>query len=193
MIELIRTCFDESMDVKKRTLESDECVDAIASIAQALVQSIDSGGKLILCGNGGSASDALHMAGEIVGRFQTERVPWPAVVLNADVATMTAIANDYGYEEVFARQAEAHVNRGDVFLGISSSGNSSNVVQAMGVASRKGALVASLVGHNGGKMAQISDISLIVPSEVTARIQEVHILAIHTICQIVEDCLKDVG
>lgn len=140
----------------------------------------------MLCGNGGSASDALHFAGEIVGRFQKERAAWPAVVLNADVATMTAIANDYSYDDMFARQAEAHVTSKDVFIGISTSGNSKNVLKAVNLSKDKGAVTVGFLGKDGGEISKAADYSLVVPSNVTARIQEVHILAIHIICEIVE-------
>ena len=143
------------------------------------------------CGNGGSASDALHFAGEIIGRFQREREAWPAIVLNADVATMTAIANDYGYEEIFSRQAEGHCKPGDVFIGISTSGNSKNVIKAIRAAKKKGCKTAGLLGKEGGMIKDIVDYSIIIPCNVTARIQECHILLIHIICEIVERYLDE--
>ena len=145
----------------------------------------------MLCGNGGSASDALHFAGEIVGRFQKERSAWPAVVLNADVATMTAIANDYSYDDVFARQAEGHVKPGDLFIGISTSGNSENVLRAARTAKAKGAKTAALLGKDGGKIAREVDYPLIVHYNVTARVQECHICMIHILCEIAESILAD--
>ena len=123
MNELIKERLKESIQVKEKILSDDMLISQIAELGEKIAEAISSGYKLVLCGNGGSASDALHFAGEIVGRFQKERDPWPAVVLNADVTTMTAIANDYSYDDVFARQASAHVNTGDVFIGISTSGN----------------------------------------------------------------------
>lgn len=138
----------------------------------------------------GSASDALHFAGEIVGRFIRERDAWPAVVLNADVATMTAIGNDYGYDDVFSRQAQAHCQEGDVFIGISTSGNSENVRRALEMAKSKGCKTAALLGKDGGIIGKIADIPLIVPCNTTARVQESHILLIHIMCELVERDLE---
>ena len=144
-----------------------------------------------MCGNGGSASDALHFAGEIVGRFQKERKAWPAVVLNSDVATMTAIANDYSYDDMFARQAEGHVNKGDILIGISTSGNSENVLRAVRVAKSKGAKTVALLGKDGGKIAKEVDYPLVVRYNTTARVQECHICIIHILCEISENILAN--
>lgn len=191
MNELIEQRIKESICVKQSLLEDMQLCENVSNLADEIARSIGNGGKLVLCGNGGSASDALHFAGEIVGRFQAERNPWPAVVLNADVATMTAIANDYGYDEVFARQAEGHLRSGDVFVGISASGNSENVLRGARVATRKGAKTAALLGKDGGKIRSEVDFPIVVRSNVTARVQESHICLIHIICEIVEECLKD--
>ena len=126
-VEIVKQRIADSIKVKQELLDNAQLIDVVSALADEIVDCIDRGGKLVLCGNGGSASDALHFAGEIVGRFVKERKAWPAVVLNADVATMTAIANDYGYDDVFARQAEGHLTEKDVFIGISTSGNSENV------------------------------------------------------------------
>ena len=161
----------------------------IADISKQLTNVIKSGNKLILCGNGGSASDALHFAGEIVGRFQMNRSAWSAVVLNSDVATITAIANDYGYDEVFARQAEAHVRPGDLFIGISTSGNSENVLRAINVAKEKGAITAAFLGKDGGRIKDIVDYPVVIECDTTARVQESHICIIHIICELVEKAM----
>lgn len=190
MNELIKERLKESIQVKEKILSDDMLISQIAELGEKIAEAISSGYKLVLCGNGGSASDALHFAGEIVGRFQKERDPWPAVVLNADVTTMTAIANDYSYDDVFARQASAHVNTGDVFIGISTSGNSENVLRAAKVSQEKGAYTAALLGKTGGKIGKIVDCPIIVPSNVTARIQESHICIIHILCEITEDKLS---
>ncbi|MCH4020927.1 MAG: SIS domain-containing protein [Erysipelotrichaceae bacterium] len=190
MNELIKERLKESIQVKEKILSDDMLISQIAELGEKIAEAISSGHKLVLCGNGGSASDALHFAGEIVGRFQKERDPWPAVVLNADVTTMTAIANDYSYDDVFARQASAHVNTGDVFIGISTSGNSENVLRAAKVSQEKGAYTAALLGKTGGKIGKIVDCPIIVPSNVTARIQESHICIIHILCEITEDKLS---
>lgn len=185
-IELIKQRISDSIAVKQGLLENEELLNTVASLANEIVTSIAKGGKIVTCGNGGSASDALHFAGEIVGRFVKERKAWPAVVLNADVATMTAIANDYGYDDVFARQAEGHVKSGDVFIGISTSGNSENVYRAMLKAKEIGATTACLVGKDGGKIGREADLSIIVPCNVTARVQECHINIIHILCEMAE-------
>ena len=177
------------MRVKQELLENETLLKNVEQMATQIVKALKAGNKLVLCGNGGSASDALHFAGEIVGRFQLERPAWPAVVLNADVASMTAIANDYGFEEGFARQAEGLVSKGDVFVGISTSGNSPNVLRALQTAGRKGAITVGLTGRDGGKMAHEADISIVVPCDTTARIQESHILLIHIVCELVESGL----
>lgn len=183
---------NESIAVKQALIQDEQYLAVIEALAIDIVQCINKGGKLVICGNGGSASDALHFAGEIVGRFQKERKAWPAVVLNADVATMTAIANDYGYEDVFARQAEGHVNIGDIFIGISTSGNSGNVYRAAIVSKKYGAKVASLTGKDGGKISKISDYPIIIPCNNTARVQESHIATIHILCEIVECKLVEI-
>ena len=187
MKEIIRERIKESVDLKQSLLSDNELLETVSIVAESIVAAIKSGKKLVLCGNGGSASDALHFAGEIVGRFQKERKAWPAVVLNADTTTMTAISNDYGYDEVFARQAEAHVNPGDIFIGISTSGNSGNIYKAIGVAKEKGAKTVGLLGKDGGKIKTLVDYPIVIHSNVTARVQECHILLIHIICEIVEE------
>ena len=189
-IELIKERISESIAIKKLLLENDILISAVSGLANQIVFSLSKGGKLVICGNGGSASDALHFAGEIVGRFIKERRAWPAVVLNADVASMTAIANDYGYNDMFARQAEGHLKPEDVFIGISTSGNSENVYRAMQKAKDIGAYSACLVGKDGGKIGKESDLSIVVPCDVTARVQECHILIIHILCELVEEMLS---
>ena len=152
MNKLICERIEDSIRLKQSLLEDRELLKTVENLAVEIAKCLKNGGKLVLCGNGGSASDALHFAGEIVGRFQRERSPWPAVVLNADVATMTAIANDYGYDEVFSRQARGHMNLGDVFVGISTSGNSENVLRTVMAAEEMGAVTAALLGRDGGSV-----------------------------------------
>lgn len=191
MKELMKQRISESIEVKKGLLENEKLLSTLESLTSDIVEAIKSGHKLVLCGNGGSASDALHFAGEIVGRFVRERSAWPAVVLNADVATMTAIGNDYGYDDVFARQAQGHCQEGDVFIGISTSGNSENVLRAVNMAKSKGCKTAALLGKDGGKIGKIVDYPLIVPCNTTARVQESHILLIHIMCELFERELCD--
>lgn len=189
MYDAIIERIQDSINVKKGLLENEKLLQTISNLADVVTETIKSGHKLVICGNGGSASDSLHFAGEIVGRFQKERNAWPAVVLNADVATMTAIANDYGYDDVFARQAQGQVNAGDLFIGISTSGNSENVYRAADVAKGKRAKTAALLGKDGGKIGKQVDYPIIVPCNVTARVQESHIMIIHILCEIAEDNL----
>lgn len=191
-VELIKKRISDSIVVKQGLLENETLINTVSALADAIVDCISKGGKLVICGNGGSASDALHFAGEIVGRFVKERKAWSAVVLNADVATMTAIANDYGYEDVFARQAEGHVKAGDIFVGISTSGNSENVYRAQQKAKELGAKTACLVGKDGGKIGRDADFSIIVPCNVTARVQESHINIIHILCELAETKLSEI-
>lgn len=189
MYELVKERIEESIRVKQGLLENNGLLEKVSELADEIVACIRRGGKLVLCGNGGSASDALHFAGEIVGRFQKERDAWPAVVLNSDVATMTAIANDYSYDEVFSRQAEAHLTSKDILIGISTSGNSKNVLKAIEIAKKKGAKTAALLGKDGGKIAPEVNYALVVPCNVTARVQESHICLIHILCEIAENIL----
>ncbi len=187
---LIKERIQDSIDVKVGLLKNDALISTVERLANEIVEAIKQGKKLVICGNGGSASDALHFAGEIVGRFQKEREAWSAVVLNADVATITSIANDYGYDDVFARQAQGHCNRGDIFIGISTSGNSENVLRAVKVAKEKGCKTAALLGKDGGKIKELVGYPIVIPCNVTARIQESHIMLIHIICEMVEEKLR---
>lgn len=181
---------NDSIILKQKLITDMQLLQNVSELSEKIVSCLKENGKLVLCGNGGSASDALHFAGEIIGRFQHERKAWPALVLNADVAVMTAIANDYGYENIFARQAEAYIHCKDVFIGISTSGNSENVLRASKIAQEKGAVTAALLGWNGGHIGKMVQYPIIVPSEVTARIQECHITLIHILCELVEEGMK---
>lgn len=158
----------------------------LEAAALIIYQSVRDGGKILACGNGGSASDASHFVGEMLGRFRTERMPLPAVCLNSDPATVTAIANDYGYEKVFERQVVGLGWPRDVLLAISTSGNSPNVVAAAAAAGLKNMKVIGLVGHPKSTLALRSTVALSVPGSCAGRIQEVHIFAIHTLCEMVD-------
>ncbi len=190
MDEIVKTRIEESILLKKKLIKNDAIEEQVLKIANEIVGTYKRGGKLIICGNGGSASDALHFAGELVGRFKKERKSYPAVVLNADVATMTAISNDYGYEEVFARQIEGFGNKGDLFVGISTSGNSTNIYKAVDRANGLGLVTVALLGGNGGKIGKIANYPIIVPSTDTARIQECHICLIHILCELIENDME---
>lgn len=174
----------QSVEVHKRLLDS--CLSAATSAAEALVFSYRRGGKALFFGNGGSAADAQHLAAEFVGRFLTERDPFPAIALNANSSAVTAIANDYGYEMVFARQLQALAAPGDVAVAISTSGNSQNVIEAVLLARRIGLLTVGLTGASGGRLRELVDVLIAVPSDETPRIQECHILIGHALCDVVE-------
>lgn len=151
-----------------------------------IVAAYKRGGKVVLFGNGGSAADAQHIACELVGQFFLKREAFPAIALTTNTSTLTAVANDYGYETVFSRQVEALVNEKDVVIGISTSGNSPSVVEAMKIAKIKGAKTIALTGNDGGKLAEAADLALIIPSNSTPRIQEAHITIGHIVCELVE-------
>lgn len=191
MEEIIRKRINESIAIKESLLKDEDMLAKISALAADIAYCIKNSGKILVCGNGGSASDALHMVGEIVGRFQKERRPWAAISLNSDVATMTAIANDYDYNEIYARQVKALMNCNDIVLGISTSGNSQNIYNAIIQAKCLGGKTAALLGRDGGKIKKEVDYPIIVSSDVTARIQETHITIIHIICEILENKLVE--
>jgi D-sedoheptulose 7-phosphate isomerase len=179
----------KELNSHKETIEKtiETMADDIESASKVVVESLKRGNKVLLCGNGGSAADAQHIAAELTGRYKTERVSLPAIALTTDTSALTAIGNDYGYDRVFVRQAEAFLQKGDIMIGISTSGNSANVIEAFKLAKDKGATTIALSGRDGGAMKEHADINLIVPSDNTPRIQEMHILIGHTICQIIDD------
>lgn len=158
----------------------------VASAGLRVRTALEKGRKILICGNGGSAADSQHMAAEFVGRFVKERQSLPALALTVDTSLLTAVGNDYGFDCVFSRQVEGLGQEGDVLIAISTSGNSANVVKAVKTAKEKGIYVIALTGENGGILAKESDLCLVVPSQVTARIQEMHIMIIHMICEIAE-------
>lgn len=161
--------------------------DVIAAAAAKIIAAFRKGGKLIVFGNGGSAADAQHFAAELVVKFEKKRKALPAIALTVNTSSITACANDFSYEEIFSRQLEAILSDGDIVVGISTGGNSPNVARALEYASSRGVLTVALSGREGGRIAEIADVVLRAPSDVTARVQECHILAIHAICKIVED------
>ena len=161
-------------------------IGVIESIVRFIISAYKAGGKVVLFGNGGSAADAQHIACELIGRFGIKRQAFPAIALTTNTSTLTAVANDYGYEKVFSRQVEALVNEKDVAIGISTSGDSANVIEAIETAKMKGAKTIGLSGGDGGKLAKVADLVLIVPSDSTPRIQESHITIGHIVCDLVE-------
>ena len=183
MKDIIRNELNEHIEVAKST----HCLnDAVAISAQLCIDCLKKGGKILLFGNGGSAADAQHIAAELVGRYKVKRKGLPAIALTTDTSALTAISNDYGYNHIFDRQVEALVNKGDVAIGISTSGNSVNVINALKVASKLNCYTIGFSGQDGRAMKDICDITLDVPSEDTPRIQEMHILLGHTICHLID-------
>ncbi|HEX6280043.1 MAG TPA: SIS domain-containing protein [Pyrinomonadaceae bacterium] len=177
-----------SLNEHLRTFESviDTLPDDIRSCGEILISTLKAGNKILVCGNGGSAADAQHIAAEFVGRYETERVSLPAIALTTDTSALTAIGNDYGFEYMFARQVESLAREGDCLIAISTSGNSPNVIAAMMKARTAGCRVIGLTGEGGKKLAGLSDASILVPSERTARIQEAHITIAHIWCEMVD-------
>ncbi|WP_430459914.1 phosphoheptose isomerase [Thalassolituus sp. LLYu03] len=176
--------------IETKTLSAEQLPPYIERGAQVMVNALLNGGKILTCGNGGSAGDAQHFSSELLNRFERERPSLPAIALTTDSSTVTSIANDYSYNEIFSKQIRALGNPGDVLLAISTSGNSGNVVQAIQAAHERDMTVVALTGKNGGHMASLltaDDVEIRVPANVTARIQEVHLLVIHCLCDLI-DC-----
>lgn len=194
IIERVRQHFTDSIQTKINT--ADSLLDVIGMAGKRVAQCLLDGHKIMSCGNGGSACDALHFSGEMLNRFKHERPSLPAIALAADISTLTSIANDYHFNEVFAKQLRALGQPGDLLLAISTSGNSDNVINAIKSAHDRNINVIALTGHDGGKIAEIltaDDIEIRVPAVDTARIQETHLLIIHCICDIVDFQLFDHG
>jgi len=187
MKDFVLKSFSDSAAVKQQFAR--DHADRITTVAQLLVTAFREGHKVLLFGNGGSATDAAHIAAEFVGRYKRERAPLPAIALATDIAAITCIANDYGFEELFARQVRAHGRKGDIAIGISTSGNSPNVLKGVAAARECGMITVAWTGGTGGKLAGLVDHSFIVPSTVTARIQESHITLGHVLCELVEETL----
>lgn len=164
--------------------------DQIFEVSQLCVDTLQLGNKILICGNGGSAADAQHFAAELIGRYKSERRGLSAIALTTDTSTLTAIGNDYGYDRVFERQVESLAIKGDLIIGISTSGNSENVVKALRLAKKLNCKTVGLTGKTGGAMCEVSDINIVIPSNDTARIQEMHILIIHIICQIIDNAFS---
>ncbi len=179
----------ESIRVKEECLKSQ--AGPIEEAARCIIGSLKKGGKVILFGNGGSAADAQHLTAELVGRFRRERDPIPALALSVNTSILTSIANDYGYEAVFKRQIEALGMPGDVAIGISTSGNAESVIEAINAASKRGIKTLALTGGDSGHLAKVVDIAIVVPSQETAHIQEVHITIGHLLCELIEEALTD--
>ncbi len=184
---ILRKNIEGSIEVHGHILEA--CLPAMTAAAGALIAAFRSGHKALFFGNGGSAADAQHLAAEFLGRYLRERRPLPAVALHTNASAVTAIANDYGYEHVFSRQLQALATAGDVAVGISTSGNSQNILEALTVARQMGVYTIGLTGASGGRMRELVDVLIAAPSNETPRIQECHILVGHALCDAVEQAI----
>ena len=184
---ILRQNIASSIEVHSRVLEA--CLPAMTLATDALIAAYRAGNKAIFFGNGGSAADAQHLAAEFLGRYLRERRPMPALALHANSSAVTAIANDYGYEQVFSRQLQAFAVAGDVAFGISTSGNSQSVIEALAAARKLGLVTIGLTGASGGRMREVVDVLIAAPTQETPRIQECHILIGHAICDAVEQAM----
>lgn len=189
MSEFIKNILQESCDTKQRLINDESLLGIIQDVIAVCVDALSKGNKLLLAGNGGSASDAQHIAAELVGRYEKDRKGLPAIALTTNTSELTAISNDYGYENVFQRQLQALANNGDVFFGLSTSGNSSNIINAMEQCKQLGVITIAMTGETGGQMKALSDYCINVPATNTARIQEVHITIGHIVCKAIEDSI----
>ncbi len=181
----MKAIFEESLSVKEAFMKSS--LPQLAQVVDMIVTCYRQGGKILIFGNGGSSSDACHIAGELVSRFYKDRKGLPAIALGTNMATLTSISNDYSYEEIFAREVEAHGRPGDIAIGISTSGNSKNVLKGMEKAHSLGLKTIALTGGTGGKLKEMADLAIVVPSKMTPRIQETHITLGHAFCELVEE------
>ena len=184
-MQRIKNFLNASADLKYQVAET--LSEKVLEATRLIQESLKNGGKLLLMGNGGSAADAQHIAAELVGRFKKERAGIPALALTVDTSSLTALGNDYGFELIFSRQVEALARKGDVLLGFSTSGNSENVLRAFKLASEMGVVTIAFLGKEGGRAKDLVNLAIVVPSDDTARIQEVHITLGHIICEIIEE------
>lgn len=186
MKDLIKQRIQESIEAKQKFLAEEENVESIVKVVEEMVGCFKNDGKVLICGNGGSAADAQHISGELVDRFMLERKGLPVIALTTDTSVITAWGNDKDFNDIFARQVEALGKGGDILIGISTSGNSQNIVDAIEKAKEIGIKIISLTGKDGGKIKEISDVNLNVNSESTPRVQEVHEVIYHIVCELVE-------
>jgi D-sedoheptulose 7-phosphate isomerase len=183
----IQDIIQASIDVKQKILQDPNLINSVSEITSVIVEAFKAGKRIYFCGNGGSAADAQHLAAEFSGRFYTDRKALPAEALHCNSSYLTAVANDYSYDVVYARLVDGIANSGDVLIGLSTSGNSGNIIKAFEAARNKSVITVGFTGSTGGKMKEISDHLLNVPSNDTPRIQESHIMLGHIICQLVEE------
>ncbi len=188
-IKMILEQADELAQVNRKLLADKLLISKLAEVSSICINTYKNDGKILIAGNGGSAADAQHFAGELVSRFYFDRPALSAIALTTDSSILTAIGNDYGYEDVFSRQVQAHGRSGDVFIAISTSGNSPNILKAIETAKAIGLVVIGLTGQSGGKMKAMCDVCLCAPSDSTPRIQECHLFFEHTLCACIEESL----
>lgn len=179
----------KSYEIKQAIYADSELMESIRVVSMETVKTYRNGGKTLIAGNGGSAADAQHIAGEFVSKFYFDRPGLPSIALTTDTSILTAIGNDYGYEKLFSRQVQANGNEGDIFIGISTSGNSKNILDALKTCKEKGIATVGMTGAGGGEMAELCDYCIEVPSNETPRVQEAHILIGHIICSVVEEVI----
>ena len=187
MLAKIRNEIDAHYQTTQKVLN--EMLPQIEQAAALMIGTLQQGRKVLLCGNGGSAADAQHIAAELTGRYKHERAGLPAIALTTDTSALTAISNDYGFKKVFARQIEALSTPGDLLVALSTSGNSSNIIAALRAAKKHGCTTLGLSGKEGGEMNELCDLNLVIPSHDTPRIQEMHMLIGHILCQLVDDAI----
>lgn len=188
---LIATRMQEHLEVLSLLQADQSALELLSHLSKAIINCFQNGGKVYFCGNGGSAADAQHLAAEFSGRFYIDRDGLPAEALHCNTSYLTAVANDYSYDVIYSRLMRGMGRKGDILVGISTSGNSRNIVNAFDVCQEKEIITIALTGHSGGRMGEMADYSLIVPSDDTPRIQEAHILLGHIICEIVESAIFD--
>ncbi|MEN6625939.1 MAG: SIS domain-containing protein [Candidatus Sumerlaeia bacterium] len=191
MAEWIHQHISEAADLFAGLRDDEFATGSITHIVEVVVERLRAGGKVLTCGNGGSASDAQHLSQELVGKYRAPRQSLPAICLNADGAALTCIGNDFGFDAIFSRQVEALANKGDVVMVFSTSGRSPNIVAALEAARARGATTVGLLGRNGGDAAKLCDYSVVVPHTESARIQEVHGLMLHLICEALDRAFKE--
>jgi len=193
MNQFITQQIEDSYQIKQKILNDNTLVSLISEVAQKAVDTYKNGNKTLIAGNGGSAADAQHIAGEFVSKFYFDRPALSSQALTTDTSILTSIANDYGFEQLFARQIQANGSAGDMFIAISTSGNSGNIIEALKECKKKGIITVGLTGETGGRMTELCDYCIKVPSSSTPRIQESHILIGHIICSVVEESLFGKG
>jgi D-sedoheptulose 7-phosphate isomerase len=186
-MQKIKTIIQASIDTKQQILQSEELLSVIGKIVDVITHAFKTGNRVYFCGNGGSAADAQHLAAEFSGRFYTDRKALPAEALHCNTSYLTAVANDYGYEVVYSRMIDGIGKSGDILVGLSTSGNSVNIIRAFETAKEKGMTTVAFAGMTGGQMKSVSDYLINIPSTDTPRIQECHIMVGHIICQLVEE------